>query len=61
MNVYSVQLWRESRRWLITRMTIENLWFSGDVAVLWVPSLLLTRATSPIPLSAHRRRPFRVR
>src|SRR5262245_17823859 len=24
MNVYAVDLWKESRRWLITRMTIEN-------------------------------------
>ena len=55
MNVYSVDLWRESRRWLITRMTIENLWFSGDVAVLWLPSLLATRAVSPIPLGIRRR------
>lgn len=62
MNVYALQLWRESRRWLITRMTIENLWFSGDVAVLWLPSLLATRAASPISLDAHRRVvPFRVR
>ena len=60
MNVYSVQLWKEARRWLITRLTIENLWFSGDVAVLWLPSLLATRAVSPIPLSAHRGGPFRV-
>ena len=55
MNVYAVQLWRESRRWLITRMTIENLWFSGDVAALWLPSLLATRAAGPISLSDRRR------
>jgi hypothetical protein len=55
MNIYSVDLWRESRRWLITRMTIENLWFSGDVAALWLPSLLATRAASPIRLSDRRR------
>jgi hypothetical protein len=55
MNVYALQLWRESRRWLITRMTIENLWFSGDAAVLWLPSLLATRAAGPISLSDRRR------
>ena len=56
MNVYSVELWRESRRWLITRMIIENLWFSGDVAVLWLPSILATRAASPISLGAGGRK-----
>lgn len=61
MNVYAVELWRESRRWLITRMRIENLWFSGDVAVLWLPSLLATRAASPIPLSTRRARRIRAR
>ena len=55
MNVYLVELWRESRRWLITRMVIDNLWFSGDVAVLWLPSTLATRAASPISLSTRRR------
>ena len=55
MNVYAVDLRRESRRWLITRMTIENLWFSGDAAVLWVPSFLATRAAGPISLSDRRR------
>ena len=55
MNVYTVELWRDSRRWLITRMTIENVWFSGDVAVLWLPSLLATRAAGPISLSDRRR------
>ena len=55
MNVYALQLWRESRRWLITRMTIENLWFSGDVAALWLPSLLATRAAGPVSLSDRRR------
>jgi hypothetical protein len=56
MNVYAVDLWRESRRWLITRLTIENLWFSGDIAVLWLPSLLATRAAGPISLSDRRRK-----
>ena len=37
-------------------MIIENLWFSGDVAVLWLPSILATRAASPISLGAGRRK-----
>jgi hypothetical protein len=34
-NRYSVDLSREGRRWVIERMRIENVWFTGDPGVLF--------------------------
>jgi hypothetical protein len=34
-NIYSVDLSREGSVWLITAMTIDNIWFSGEAAVLF--------------------------
>jgi hypothetical protein len=34
-NIYSVDLSREGSVWLITAMTIDNIWFSGEAAILF--------------------------
>ncbi|MFI9778618.1 nuclear transport factor 2 family protein [Streptomyces sp. NPDC051956] len=33
-NVYDVDLVRERQRWLMSRVRIENLWYTGDPAVI---------------------------
>jgi hypothetical protein len=34
-NIYTVELVRGEARWVIERMVIENVWFTGDPAVLF--------------------------
>lgn len=34
-NFYSMDLVRESRRWVIERMDIENIWMTGEPSVLF--------------------------
>lgn len=34
-NLYTVELVREGRRWVIDHMLIENLWMTGDPTVLF--------------------------
>lgn len=55
MNISTVELSREFRRWVITHMKVDNLWLSGDAEVLWLPSVIATKAAGPIPLSSWRR------
>lgn len=34
-NIYGVELVRDADRWLITHLKIDNVWYSGDPAVLF--------------------------
>ena len=51
-NRYDVDLRRDGDRFVITAMTIVNVWSEGDPAVLFGPGAVATAGASPAPVPA---------
>lgn len=53
-NVYTVELSRDNRRWVITHLKVDNTRVAGDGVVLWRPLALVGKAVVPTPINSRR-------